>query len=136
MAEDTEKKGKTGRQPMPEQKPEIRKRNFDEVPLGLSSDAAIAEAKRCLQCKKPSCVSGCPVEVDIPGFIKHIQDGNFKGAIRNLWSKNSLPAICGRVCPQENQCEGVCIVGKKDQPVAVGNLERFAADYEDRKSVV
>lgn len=130
MAEKGAKKEKIPRQLMPEQKPEIRRRNFDEVPLGLSPEVAMKEAQRCIQCRKPSCVSGCPVEVDIPGFIKLIQDGDFKGAIRNLWSKNSLPAVCGRVCPQETQCEGVCIVGKKGEPVAIGNLERFAADYE------
>jgi glutamate synthase (NADPH) small chain len=130
MAEQTSKKEKTPRQPMPEQKPEIRARNFDEVPLGYNAETAIKEASRCLQCKKPSCVSGCPVEVDIPGFIQLIVDNNFKGAIRKIWEKNSLPAVCGRVCPQEIQCEGECIVGKKDQPVAIGNLERFVADQE------
>jgi glutamate synthase (NADPH/NADH) small chain len=88
------------------------------------------EASRCLQCKKPGCVAGCPVNVDIPGFIKLIEKGDFQGSIRNLWGKNSLPAVCGRVCPQEEQCEGLCIVGKKGKPVAIGNLERFAADYE------
>jgi len=130
MVEKGAKKEKILRQPMPEQEPKVRKRNFDEVPLGLSPEAAIIEAGRCLQCKKPSCIAGCPVEVDIPGFIKLIQDGDFKGAIRNLWRKNSLPAVCGRVCPQEIQCEGICVLGKKGEPVAVGNLERFAADYE------
>ena len=128
MAE--KKKEKTPRQAMPEQKPDIRRRNFEEVPLGYTPETAIAEAGRCIQCKKPGCVTGCPVGVDIPGFIKHIQDGDFKGAIRNLWTKNSLPAVCGRVCPQESQCEGQCVVGKKGDPVAIGNLERFAADYE------
>ena len=124
------KKEKIPRQPMPEQEPQVRARNFKEVPLGYTPETAMEEAKRCLQCKKPSCVAGCPVEVDIPGFIKLIRDGEFTAAIRNLWSKNSLPAVCGRVCPQEIQCEGVCIVGKKGDPVAIGNLERFAADYE------
>ncbi len=123
------KKKKKLRQPMPEQKPEIRKHNFEEVPLGYSLEAAQEEASRCLQCKKPSCVAGCPVNVDIPGFIKLISDGDFSGAIKNLWGKNSLPAVCGRVCPQEIQCEGLCIVGKKGEPVAIGNLERFCADY-------
>ena len=88
------------------------------------------EAARCLQCKKPGCVTGCPVGVDIPGFIDLIAQGDMSGAIRNLWSKNALPAVCGRVCPQEIQCEGKCIVGKKGEPVAIGNLERFCADYE------
>jgi len=124
------KKEAIPRQPMPEQDPEVRRRNFDEVPFGLSPEAAQREAQRCLQCKNPACVAGCPVQVDIPGFIKFIKDGDFTGAIRNLWSKNSLPAICGRVCPQESQCEGLCVLGKKGNPVAIGNLERFAADYE------
>ncbi len=115
---------------MPEQEPGIRRRNFDEVPVGYTPEMAMQEAERCLQCKKPSCVAGCPVSVDIPGFIGLIQDGDFTGAIRNLWSKNALPAVCGRVCPQEIQCEGVCVLAKKGEPVAIGNLERFAADHE------
>lgn len=126
---DTPKKEKTPRQKMPEQAPEIRRRNFQEVPMGYSPEQARAEASRCLQCKKPACREGCPVEVDIPAFVKEIADGNFVNAILKLWEKNALPAVCGRVCPQENQCEGNCIVGKKDKPVAIGNLERFAADY-------
>jgi len=125
-----EKKEKIPRQPMPEQAPDVRNKNFNEVPFGLSPEAAMKEAERCLQCKKPACISGCPVGVDIPGFIGLIKAGDYKGAIRNLWRKNSLPAVCGRVCPQEIQCEVLCIVGKKDAPVAIGNLERFAADYE------
>ena len=125
-----EKKEKLPRQPMPEQKPEVRKRNFDEVPLGYTPEMAMKEASRCLQCKKPACREGCPVEVDIPGFIRLIKEGDFSGAIRKIWEKNSLPAICGRVCPQEAQCEGHCVLGKKGEPVAIGNLERFAADYE------
>ena len=88
------------------------------------------EAQRCLQCKKPVCVEGCPVGVDIPGFIKLVRDGEFTMAISKVWEKNSLPAVCGRVCPQELQCEGNCIVGKKGDAVAIGNLERFVADYE------
>ena len=133
MAEEEVKKGKKEaipRQPMPEQSPEIRRRNFKEVPTGYTRETAMLEAQRCLQCKKPGCVDGCPVQVDIPGFINHIKEGNFTAAARLLWQKNSLPAVCGRVCPQEIQCEGNCIVGKKGQPVAIGNLERFAADYE------
>lgn len=114
---------------MPEQEAEIRARNFDEVPHGYSPETAIKEASRCLQCKKPACVEGCPVGVDIPGFISLIKEGDFADAASRLWEKNSLPAVCGRVCPQELQCEGRCIVGKKDEPVAIGNLERFAADY-------
>ena len=130
MADRGAKKEKVPRQKMPEQKPEIRRRNFDEVPLGLSPEVAMLEAQRCIQCKKPGCVTGCPVGVDIPGFISYIRDGDFQKAIRHLWTKNSLPAVCGRVCPQESQCEGVCVLGKSGDPVAIGNLERFAADYE------
>ena len=130
MAQQTGKKTATPRQPIPEQDPGVRRRNFDEVPLGYTIELAQEEASRCLQCKKPNCLAGCPVEVDIPGFIVLITKGDFTGAIRNLWGKNSLPAVCGRVCPQEIQCEGLCIVGKRGDPVAIGNLERFAADYE------
>ncbi|MBW2285858.1 MAG: NADPH-dependent glutamate synthase, partial [Deltaproteobacteria bacterium] len=103
--------------------------NFKEVPLGYTPDQAVQEAQRCLQCKKPTCVPGCPVYIDIPKFIQAIKDKDFPRAIRNIWEQNSLPAVCGRVCPQEIQCEGVCILIKKGDPVAIGNLERFAADY-------
>jgi glutamate synthase (NADPH) small chain len=133
MAQETtqkEKKDQIPRQPMPEQKPEVRARNFEEVPFGYTLEMAIKEAERCLQCKKPACVTGCPVEIDIPGFIKLIKEGEFTQSIRHIWKQNSLPAVCGRVCPQEIQCEGLCIVGKKGDPVAIGNLERFAADHE------
>ncbi|GBC63100.1 glutamate synthase (NADPH), homotetrameric [Desulfonema ishimotonii] len=123
------KKEAAPRQAMPEQAPEIRRRNFEEVPLGYTAEMAVAEAQRCLTCKKPACVEGCPVNVDIPGFISLLSEGNFQGAIRNLWGKNSLPAVCGRVCPQEIQCEGKCILGKKGDAIAIGNLERFTADY-------
>jgi glutamate synthase (NADPH/NADH) small chain len=129
MTKQAEKKDKTPRQPMPEQAPEVRRRNFEEVPLGYSPETAVTEAQRCLQCKKPACVTGCPVQVDIPGFVKHIADRDFSGAVQVIWGKNSLPAICGRVCPQEIQCEGQCILGKKGEPLAIGNLERFVADY-------
>ncbi|UCG44281.1 MAG: NADPH-dependent glutamate synthase [candidate division WOR-3 bacterium] len=115
---------------MREQNPEARGRNFDEVPLGYSLEEAQAEARRCLQCKKPKCVAGCPVEVDIPGFIQQIAEGNLWQAITVMKKTNMLPAICGRVCPQETQCEGVCVLAKKMEPVAVGNLERFIADWE------
>jgi glutamate synthase (NADPH/NADH) small chain len=128
--ENAKKKEKIPRQPMPEQKPEVRKRNFDEVPLGLPSELAVREAERCLQCKKPSCMEGCPVAINIPGFIKFIKEGEFTKAIRKIWERNALPAVCGRVCPQEIQCEGLCILGKKGDPIAIGNLERFAADHE------
>ena len=124
------KKKAVPRVAMPEQEAQVRARNFLEVPTGYTVKMAQEEASRCLQCRKPGCVSGCPVEVDIPGFINLILEGDFTGAIRNLWGKNALPAVCGRVCPQEVQCEGQCIVGKKGEPVAIGNLERFCADYE------
>ncbi len=130
MAEKGEKKTKNPRVAMPEQDPQVRARNFLEVPTGYTLKMAQEEAARCLQCRKPGCVTGCPVGVDIPGFIDLIAQGDMTGAIRNLWTKNALPAVCGRVCPQEVQCEGKCIVGKKGEPVAIGNLERFAADYE------
>lgn len=124
------KKQTIPRQPMPEQPPEVRKRNFLEVPLGYTPELAMKEAERCLQCKKPSCMDGCPVSIDIPGFISLIKQGEFTKAIRKIWEKNALPAVCGRVCPQEIQCEGQCILAKKGDPVAIGNLERFVADWE------
>ncbi|HUL23016.1 MAG TPA: NADPH-dependent glutamate synthase [Thermodesulfobacteriota bacterium] len=138
MAEEKEKKEKVKvpRQKMPEQEPKVRARNFDEVPFGYTPELAQMEASRCLQCKKPKCIEGCPVEVEIPAFVKLISEGDFSGAARRLKLRNSLPAVCGRVCPQEDQCEKVCIVGKKDQPVAVGRLERFAADWERTKGEV
>jgi glutamate synthase (NADPH/NADH) small chain len=115
---------------MREQDPAERGRNFREVPYGYSEQEAITEAKRCLQCKKPLCVQGCPVNVKIPEFIALIADGKFTEAARKIKETNALPAICGRVCPQEEQCESRCILGKKGDAVAIGNLERFAADYE------
>lgn len=118
------------RQAMPEQEPSVRARNFEEVPLGYTPEMAMTEAARCLQCKNPLCVQGCPVGVDIPAFIKHVAEGAFDLAIGKIWERNSLPAVCGRVCPQEIQCEGNCILGRKGEPVAIGNLERFAADWE------
>jgi len=115
---------------MPEQEPKVRARNFLEVPTGYTAKMAQEEASRCLQCKKPGCVEGCPVSVNIPEFIDFLAHGDITGAIRNIWSKNALPAVCGRVCPQESQCEGRCILAKKGEAVAIGNLERFCADYE------
>ncbi|MCK5833328.1 NADPH-dependent glutamate synthase [bacterium] len=122
--------------PMPEQAPEIRKSNFDEVPYGYTEELAIAEATRCLQCKNKPCVSGCPVEIDIPAFIKKIAQGDFEGSIKILKQKNLLPAVCGRVCPQEEQCEKVCVLGNKFEPVAIGRLERFIADWEAKKDSI
>ncbi|MCX7816980.1 MAG: NADPH-dependent glutamate synthase [Syntrophales bacterium] len=121
---------KIPRQKMPEQEPRERIRNFNEVPLGYTPELAMREAQRCIQCKKPGCIKGCPVDVQIPQFIKQIAEGDFLGAARTLKDTNSLPAICGRVCPQEIQCEKYCVLGKKGEPVAIGRLERFAADYE------
>lgn len=124
------------RNPIPEQDPKERIKNFNEVPLGYDDKTAILEAERCLQCKNPGCVSGCPVEVDIRGFIKLIREGKFIEAARKIKEKNSLPAVCGRVCPQEDQCEKACILSVKGKPVAIGNLERFAADYERAHNAV
>ncbi|MFP4012654.1 MAG: NADPH-dependent glutamate synthase [Chitinispirillaceae bacterium] len=121
---------------MKEQDPVVRGRNFQEVPYGYTEEEAVAEAKRCLQCKKPLCVDGCPVNVKIPEFIKLIAEGEFAAAARKIKETNALPAICGRVCPQEEQCEIRCILGKKGDPVAVGNLERFAADWERENGTV
>lgn len=114
--------------PMPCQPPKERAHNFNEVALGYSGEMALKEAQRCLQCKKPLCVTGCPVEVPIRDFIKQITEGNLPEAYKIIKSTNSLPAVCGRVCPQENQCEGKCILNKKGQPIAIGRLERFVAD--------
>jgi glutamate synthase (NADPH/NADH) small chain len=124
------------REKMPEQPPEIRIRNFEEVPLGYPPEIAMKEASRCLECPKPTCTTGCPVGVDIPGFIKLIKEGKFAEAARKIKETNFLPAVCGRVCPQESQCEGVCILGKKGEPVAIGRLERFCADYERENNLV
>ena len=121
---------KIPRQPMPEQDPQVRKRNFDEVTLGYTHEMAKTEALRCIQCKKPECVEGCPVEVDIPGFIALIAEGKFIEAAKKIKQTNALPAVCGRVCPQEVQCEVRCVRGKKAEPVAIWRLERFVADYE------
>jgi len=128
-----EEKKTKARVRMREQDPLERARNFMEVPCGYTPDEAIEEANRCLTCLKPACRNGCPVEVDIPSFIKLIKDGKFIEAAWKVKEKNALPAVCGRVCPQEIQCESLCILGKKGEPVAVGNLERFAADYEAEK---
>lgn len=129
---DNKSRLKIKRQEMTCQKPEERRKNFIEVPCGYSPEEAIEEAKRCIDCKKPFCIAGCPVNINIPAFIKLIENGDFLDAAKKIKETNSLPAICGRVCPQEDQCEKVCTIGKrKDTPsVAIGNLERFAADYE------
>lgn len=119
---------------MPEQAPEIRNGNFQEVSLGFSAETAIDEAERCLNCKNPRCVQGCPVNVDIPEFIAAIRDGKPEEAVGILKRKNALPAVCGRVCPQESQCEKLCILGIKGEAVAIGALERYAADYARAKA--
>ena len=129
-------KPKVGRQKKPEQDAMLRTRNFQEVSYGFDRELAVTEAERCIQCKKPACVTGCPVGVDIPGFIALIKEAQFVEAARLIKAKNALPAICGRVCPQDDQCEKVCILGKKEQPVAIGNLERFAADFERETDAV
>ncbi|WP_027719268.1 NADPH-dependent glutamate synthase [Desulfovirgula thermocuniculi] len=121
--------------PMPVQDPRERIRNFNEVALGYDEETAVAEAKRCLQCKKEPCRQGCPVEVDIPAFIRMVAERDFEGAIKKIKEKNALPAVCGRVCPQENQCEKYCTLGKKHEPVAIGRLERFCADWELARGV-
>ncbi len=130
MSEQPKKKLIPKKHPMPHQEARIRCHNFEEVALGYSEETAVAEAERCIQCKNRNCVEGCPVEVDIPGFIKKITEHDFAGAIKIIKEKNNLPAICGRVCPQENQCEKFCTMGKKNEPVAIGRLERFVADWE------
>jgi glutamate synthase (NADPH) small chain len=115
---------------MPRQDPKVRARNFNEVALGYSQEEAIKEANRCIQCKKRNCTAGCPVEVDIPEFIKALREGNFPEAVKVLKRKNALPGICGRVCPQESQCESTCTLEKQKAPIAIGRLERFVADWE------
>ncbi|MFC1691972.1 NADPH-dependent glutamate synthase [Candidatus Latescibacterota bacterium] len=118
------------RQPMKEQPPEERVKNSLEVPLGYDPETAMREAERCLQCKKMPCVDGCPVNIDIPGFIRLIGEGKFIEAALKIKETNLLPAVCGRVCPQEDQCEKLCVRGKKGEPVAIGRLERFVSDIE------
>ncbi len=114
---------------MPEQAPDVRNKNFEEVALGYTKEMAIEEANRCLNCPKKPCMDGCPVNVPIPGFIEKVAEGDFEAAYEIITSENALPAICGRVCPQENQCEGKCVRGIKGEPVGIGRLERFVADY-------
>ncbi len=121
---------------MPEQDPQVRRHNFNEVPLGYTPELARKEALRCIQCKKPFCIEGCPVNIDIPAFIALIAEGDFVGAAQKIKEANCLPAVCGRVCPQETQCEIVCTLAKKYDPVAIGRLERFAADYERDNNLI
>jgi glutamate synthase (NADPH/NADH) small chain len=134
---DEEKQQKTKlkleRQHMPKQDPIERVRNFDEVALGYPIETAMLEASRCLQCKKPLCRQGCPVGINIPGFIKSIVERDYRAGIKTIKETNALPAVCGRVCPQEEQCEKMCILGKKGAPISIGRLERFLADWEARE---
>lgn len=123
------------RQKMPVQDPKERAANFNEVALGFTREQAIEEAKRCLQCKKPSCMKGCPVEVKIPGFLKYVAEGDFDSAIKEIKIDNALPSVCGRVCPQETQCENVCVLSKKGASVSIGRLERFVSDHERKSGV-
>jgi glutamate synthase (NADPH/NADH) small chain len=127
---------KIPRQEMPEQDQTLRIHNHQEIPYGFTTELASLEAGRCLQCKVPKCVEGCPVNIDIPGFIKLMREDDFDGAAKKIKERNVLPAICGRVCPQENQCEEKCILGFKDKPVAIGRLERFVADFERKMELV
>lgn len=122
--------------PMPTQEPLVRARNFDEVALGYTAEMAVLEADRCLNCKNPACVGGCPVGIDIPGFIQRVKIGDFEEAYRIISESSSLPAICGRVCPQENQCEGKCIRGIKGEAVGIGRLERFVADRHNQNDTL
>ena len=120
--------------PMPSQAPDVRNKNFLEVALGYDAETAIDEAKRCLHCKNKPCTTGCPVQIDIPAFIAEVAEGNFEKAYQIIAKSSSLPAVCGRVCPQENQCEGKCVRGIKNEPVGIGRLERFVADYHNAHS--
>lgn len=124
------------RVPIREQDPKVRATNFDEVCLGYNEEEAVAEAKRCLQCKKPLCMQGCPVAIDIPTFIKKITERDFRGAAEVIARSSALPAVCGRVCPQESQCEGKCVRGIKGEPVSIGKLERFVADWSRENGFV
>lgn len=121
--------------PVPKQAPEVRRHNFNEVSLGYNEEQVLVEASRCLQCPKPQCISGCPVEIDIPSFIKLLKEKQFENAIKKIKEKNCLPAICGRVCPQEDQCQKFCILGKTGNPVSIGRLERFLADWEHKSGI-
>ncbi|HBK89801.1 MAG TPA: dihydropyrimidine dehydrogenase, partial [Cytophagales bacterium] len=129
-------RSKISHQEMPLQDAQLRVGNFEEVPVGYSDEQAMQEALRCLHCKRPACVGACPVGIDIPGFLRLIERGDPAGAARKIRETNFLPAVCGRVCPQDKQCQAVCVVGRKNHPVGIGNLERFAADYERKNGLV
>jgi glutamate synthase (NADPH/NADH) small chain len=136
MAMDKKERMKIPRQRMPEQEPKVRAHNFNEVPLGFEREIAMLEAARCIECRSPKCVAGCPVEIDIPKFIQEVANGDFRAAARTLKESNSLPAICGRVCPQEEQCENNCVLTKRGESVGIGRLERFVADWERNEGAV
>ncbi|MGN0244084.1 MAG: NADPH-dependent glutamate synthase [Lachnospiraceae bacterium] len=123
------------RVPVKEQDPKVRATNFEEVCLGYSKEEAMEEASRCLTCKNAQCVKGCPVSIDIPAFVKEVKEGNIKEAYQVISESSALPAVCGRVCPQESQCEGKCIRGIKSEPVAIGKLERFVADWASEHGI-
>ncbi|NFS10392.1 NADPH-dependent glutamate synthase [Clostridium botulinum] len=123
------------RVPVREQNPKVRATNFEEVCLGYNEEEAIKEASRCLNCKNPKCVEGCPVSINIPGFISHVKEGNFEEAAKEVSKYSALPAVCGRVCPQESQCEGKCVLGIKGNSVSIGKLERFTADWASTNDV-
>jgi glutamate synthase (NADPH) small chain len=133
MANGTPKENR--RHAMPAQDPDVRAHNFNEVTLGYDLETAVEEALRCIQCRRPLCIEGCPVQVRIPEFIKALREGDMWQAVEYLKDHNSLPAICGRVCPQESQCEAVCVLGRRGEPVAIGRLERFVADWEREQGV-
>jgi len=135
MAEGSPPKDRFKRVPMAERPAEDRRDDWNEVPYGYTADEARREAGRCLLCKKPECIQGCPVGIDIPGFVRLIAEGKFEEAADRILLANALPAICGRVCPQETQCELKCVLGKKGDPIAIGNLERFAADWKREQGV-
>ncbi|MCQ2559821.1 MAG: NADPH-dependent glutamate synthase [Clostridia bacterium] len=129
------KEMKPTKNPMPSQEAKVRAKNFDEVATGYTAEMAMDEARRCLQCKNEPCRKGCPVEVFIPQFIKLVAEGDFRGAISKIKEKNALPAVCGRVCPQENQCEKHCTMGGKFEAVGIGRIERFCADWERENGI-
>jgi glutamate synthase (NADPH/NADH) small chain len=135
MVDSSPPKDRFTRVPMAERQPEDRRDDWNEVPYGYTADEARREARRCLFCKTPECIKGCPVGIDIPGFVRLIAEGKFEEAADRILLMNALPAICGRVCPQETQCELTCVLGKKGDPIAIGNLERFAADWKREQGV-
>ena len=131
-----EKRDMMKKVPVREQEPKVRAANFEEVCLGYNKEEAMAEAERCLNCKNAKCVAGCPVSIDIPGFVSQVKAGNMEEAAKVIAKSSALPAVCGRVCPQETQCEGQCIRGIKGEPVSIGKLERFVADWSRENGFV